>query len=470
MRFRTAVACLFVLFSPLSAMAQSLSLHGTVSATAAATLQQSFTNQTTATLSGLTAHDVTGNDGIANGSLASLDGRFSLKSHACSGGGPGFGGQASAGSGAAVVLDYVLTSATLPAGTPASITVRWALRSRVTAVGTDMVGANTSALALAGAHITVSPNYNIAVNVSGSVSRSTSQAGDQVIRSGSLQVESDSAHYVMPMLVGQVVRISVSADLGANSSVEAGQDDADTQLAVLWGVTSNTAGASTVLLSNPAIPSPPAASAVPESAAALLPPRPVGLMPCFKFSTQPANVALCGPGNASFTAVPQGSGPFTYRWRRNGVPMNIDQVLSANTNTLSLSGVSPADSGTYDCVVTSPCGDIVSNSAKLTVCVLAVDDGPLAGRTRLAAPHPAPFRASTTLGFDLATAGVARLDVYDLRGARVRTLVNGWRPAGRTDVLWRGDDDAGRRVPAGMYLVRLASRGFVATQKVVATQ
>lgn len=87
--------------------------------------------------------------------------------------------------------------------------------------------------------------------------------------------------------------------------------------------------------------------------------------------------------------------------------------------------------------------------------------------TRLSPARPAPFSVSTTLGFDLARAGLASLEVYDLRGARVRVLTNGWHAAGHDDVLWRGDDESGRPVPAGVYLVRLRADRFVGTHRIV---
>jgi hypothetical protein len=99
-----------------------------------------------------------------------------------------------------------------------------------------------------------------------------------------------------------------------------------------------------------------------------------------------------------------------------------------------------------------------------------VVDAPLAGipvATRLHAASPAPFRDRTMLSFDLATAGDSRLEVFDLRGARVRTLVAGRRSAGRHSVTWNGDDDHGRRLPAGVYLVRLEAETAHGHRKLV---
>lgn len=78
-------------------------------------------------------------------------------------------------------------------------------------------------------------------------------------------------------------------------------------------------------------------------------------------------------------------------------------------------------------------------------------------RTHLAHPQPNPFNPSTTLSFELAAAGRARLVLFDLQGRRVRTLVDGELPAGPHACVWDGRDDAGRAATSGVYLARLTA-------------
>lgn len=63
--------------------------------------------------------------------------------------------------------------------------------------------------------------------------------------------------------------------------------------------------------------------------------------------------------------------------------------------------------------------------------------------------------------FDLASpvAGVQRLVVLDLAGRTVRRLDAGMRPAGSRSLSWDGRDDAGRLVPAGIYLAHYDAAG-----------
>lgn len=80
----------------------------------------------------------------------------------------------------------------------------------------------------------------------------------------------------------------------------------------------------------------------------------------------------------------------------------------------------------------------------------------------LATPRPNPARSAVTLGVDGAGDADATLSVYDLRGRLVRR----WRPGGGpANVVWDGLDRHGRRVAAGVYIVRLSAHGRTRTTK-----
>lgn len=99
--------------------------------------------------------------------------------------------------------------------------------------------------------------------------------------------------------------------------------------------------------------------------------------------------------------------------------------------------------------------------------VSAVAGPALARVSALGPASPAPFTTGTRLSFDLAAPGPARLEVFDLRGARLRTIVDGALAGGRHEYDWRGDDDEGRRLPPGVYLLRLTAGGQSWSGKVV---
>ena len=74
--------------------------------------------------------------------------------------------------------------------------------------------------------------------------------------------------------------------------------------------------------------------------------------------------------------------------------------------------------------------------------------------------------AAGKVGAEPAPPGQAVTFTVTVRGRLVRGLWNGPRPAGPQALAWDGRDDSGGALPSGVYLVRIAARGFTASQPV----
>ncbi|MDQ3698603.1 MAG: hypothetical protein M3373_11365, partial [Gemmatimonadota bacterium] len=132
-------------------------------------------------------------------------------------------------------------------------------------------------------------------------------------------------------------------------------------------------------------------------------------------------------------------------------------------------------------------GDTVRVASAATFVILSSNE-PL--RTLLFQNFPNPFpsatSATTCIWFDLREDGHVRVEIFDLRGSLVRTLVpgesiSGYLPAGRYGrsgnpvtgggcdprLSWDGTARNGRTVPAGVYLVRLVADGRSLTRKLL---
>ncbi|HKQ56853.1 MAG TPA: FlgD immunoglobulin-like domain containing protein [Candidatus Eisenbacteria bacterium] len=81
-----------------------------------------------------------------------------------------------------------------------------------------------------------------------------------------------------------------------------------------------------------------------------------------------------------------------------------------------------------------------------------------------AAPNPFHPGLATRIDFRLDEAAQVRIDVWDVTGRQVRTLVDGFSPAGEHQVLWDGLDDAGRTLATGTYFYRMAVVGRAPTK------
>ncbi|HTR97468.1 MAG TPA: FG-GAP-like repeat-containing protein [Candidatus Acidoferrales bacterium] len=93
-----------------------------------------------------------------------------------------------------------------------------------------------------------------------------------------------------------------------------------------------------------------------------------------------------------------------------------------------------------------------------------------AGGARLSSPWPNPAHGAITFALTLASPGHARVDVCDVQGRRVRTLLDATLPAGAQTLHWDGIGGAGRAVPPGLYFVRVKAPGLVQSRRIVMTR
>ena len=181
-----------------------------------------------------------------------------------------------------------------------------------------------------------------------------------------------------------------------------------------------------------------------------------------------------GPGqSAQFpVVVADGYELLNYSWRRNAVPLSDGTtghgsvIAGSSADLLLLQNVSEPDTGLYECVVSNPCGEVVSVAVPLEVLsATAVGDGP--GVELSVAVWPNPARSTTRVAFQLPQEGVVSLSVFDVRGRKVRGLAQGLLPAGAHQMSWNGRDDANRALGPGVYLVRLTASGRHVHQRVL---
>ena len=170
----------------------------------------------------------------------------------------------------------------------------------------------------------------------------------------------------------------------------------------------------------------------------------------------------------------------SYTWTvtdtRGWIPSTLHapfQLAAGGLTSLSATVNVPiaAAQGTFDdvcIVVTNSTGAVVMQCCtRITVqgTLLDVAEGGVEFGLKPVTPNPVASRA--TVRFGLPRAGHVTLEVFDVGGARVRTLLDGERPAGEHAVTWDGRDASGGRARAGAYFVRLSHGGREARQRLV---
>ena len=81
--------------------------------------------------------------------------------------------------------------------------------------------------------------------------------------------------------------------------------------------------------------------------------------------------------------------------------------------------------------------------------------------------YPNPFNPETRISYDIINSGNVSINIFDILGRKITTLVNEYKAPGRYNVIWKGNDANGNPVGSGVYLYQLKSGSYSKTKKMV---
>ena len=79
--------------------------------------------------------------------------------------------------------------------------------------------------------------------------------------------------------------------------------------------------------------------------------------------------------------------------------------------------------------------------------------------------YPNPFNPTTSINYELSREGEVSLDIYDLQGRHVNTVVSGFKPSGSYSAVWNGLDAQGHSVSSGVYVYTLNANGVTISKQ-----
>ena len=94
---------------------------------------------------------------------------------------------------------------------------------------------------------------------------------------------------------------------------------------------------------------------------------------------------------------------------------------------------------------------------------IIVSEGDIEGLpifTELKGNYPNPFNPETIIQFNTAEKGNVSIEIYNIRGQKVRTLLNSLVERGEHTIVWNGKDDNGRALGSGVYFYQMKTDGF----------
>lgn len=87
--------------------------------------------------------------------------------------------------------------------------------------------------------------------------------------------------------------------------------------------------------------------------------------------------------------------------------------------------------------------------------------------TKLKSAYPNPFNPSTTIAFDVAEASNVCIEIYNVKGQKITTLVNNAYQPGRYNIVWNGKDNQTRSCGSGVYFYRMQAGKYSSIKKVM---
>ncbi len=179
--------------------------------------------------------------------------------------------------------------------------------------------------------------------------------------------------------------------------------------------------------------------------------------PVFTSRTPSAPTTISRNVATTFTVVatdPDGN-TLTFTWRVNGVTEKTGDNTFTRTFT-DAQGTPKTVSATF-----ADAGGLKDSTVWNFNITPVETDGYLPTEYALGQNYPNPFNPSTTIRFDMPKEGTVMLEVFNVLGVRVRSLVSGVPyNAGTYMITWDGRDDRNQVVPSGIYLYRFTAGEF----------
>lgn len=145
--------------------------------------------------------------------------------------------------------------------------------------------------------------------------------------------------------------------------------------------------------------------------------------------------------------------------------------VEVGVRTLVPGDAEDGDSDDLTLTATSAMDGTVFNSEVVTTTVTssASDEweGIVPGVFQLFQNYPNPFNPTTRIEFTLEQASEVRLEVYNVLGQRIKTLLEGYIPNGSHEAEWDGSTESGAKVSSGIYFYRLSTNEFSRTRKMM---
>jgi hypothetical protein len=126
------------------------------------------------------------------------------------------------------------------------------------------------------------------------------------------------------------------------------------------------------------------------------------------------------------------------------------------------------EAGTYTVALIVNNGEAYTiKGSYITITVSGIDDIEDLFVTKLEGCYPNPFNPETTISFTLNQFSNVVIDIFNIKGQKVKTLIDDHFERGSHKVVWDGKDGSGNSASSGLYFYRMATPEYSAVKKMI---
>ncbi len=110
---------------------------------------------------------------------------------------------------------------------------------------------------------------------------------------------------------------------------------------------------------------------------------------------------------------------------------------------------------------------LLIDSVSIITCVGNSENNVSTSQTNLGKNYPNPFNPSTRIDFNINKTSPVTLEIYNIKGQKVCTLLNEVKSSGRHSVTWNGKDDSQKNIGSGVYFYKMTTPDYSAIHKMI---
>ncbi|MCK5050780.1 MAG: T9SS type A sorting domain-containing protein [Candidatus Cloacimonetes bacterium] len=97
----------------------------------------------------------------------------------------------------------------------------------------------------------------------------------------------------------------------------------------------------------------------------------------------------------------------------------------------------------------------------INVSFTGIESETISLETILLSNYPNPFNPTTTISFSISNESKIDISIYNIKGQKVKTLMNESFEKGSHSIIWDGEDETGNSVSSGIYYYKLKMNGKI---------